>query len=95
MSELPKGYNINQAFNDIIYLGHRQRAMEEALEEWTEFITTEIFKQDVKLHKHKKTYGYFKESLKYKFKTDYEKMEGILARVNSLFDKKKKGRWLG
>ena len=81
---------LTQLRTDLMYLAKRQAALEVALEEWTEFITTEIFKQDIKLFKHKKSYNYFRESLKDKFKADYEKFESLFSTIHTYFDKKKK-----
>ena len=81
--------DLEQLRFDLMWLANRQRALEEALSEWTEFITVELFKQDIKLFKHKKSYNYFRESLKDKFKADYEKFESLFSTIHTYFDKKK------
>jgi len=74
---------------DLLWLAKRQRALEEALEEWTEFMTRELLRQGIKLEKYKTTNNYFKQSLKAKFKQDYEKFESLFSGINTLFGNKK------
>jgi len=90
---------------DLIYLAKRQKIIETAviniedallafgkdISEWTEFVNTELFKQGITIHKNKKSFEYFRSSLRETHKQNYEKMESLHSRVNSLFDKKKKG----
>lgn len=96
---------LDQVHRDLIYLAKRQRIIESAvinienalfafskdIGEWTEFMNTELFRQGITIHKNKKSFEYFRSTLRETHKQNYEKMESILARVNSLFDKKKKG----
>ena len=54
-------------------------------------MTMEIFRQYSIIHKNKKSFEYFRSTLRETHKQNYEKMESLYARVGSLFDKKKKG----
>ena len=90
--------------NDLLYLAKRQRIIEDAViniedgllaflketKEWQEFISMEIFRQSSIIHKNKKSFEYFRSTLRETHKQNYEKMESLHTRVNSLFDKKKK-----
>ena len=82
-------YTIDLALKDILYLGKRVKALEEDLQEWTEFMTTEMLKNGVRIHKNKTSFEYFRKSLNNTFKQTYEKFEGIFKR-NKIFDKKKR-----
>lgn len=100
---------LDQVYKDLIYLAKRQRIIEDAvigietalvklekdISEWTEFMNTELFRQGITIHKNKKSFEYFRSTLRETHKQNYEKMESLYKRVNSLFDKKGKGRWLG
>ena len=98
---------IEQLRADLMYLARRQRVIEDAVisiedgllaflketKEWQEFISMEIFRQYCIIHKNKKSFEYFRSTLRETHKQNYEKMESLLTRVNSLFDKKKKGAY--
>ena len=74
---------------DLMWLARRQKALEDATSEWSEFMTVELLKNGIQLHKHKISDGYFKNSLKDKFKADYEKFESLFSTIHTYFDKKK------
>ena len=82
--------SLRQLRTDVMYLAHRQRALEDAMCEWTEFMTRELLRQGIKLEKYKTTNNYFKQSLREKFKQDYEKFESLFLGVNTLFGNKKR-----
>jgi len=77
MKDTPEGYDINQAYNDVIYLGMRQAALEDAIEEWSEFITAELLKQGIRIHKNKRSFEYFKGTLNMTHKQNYERFESL------------------
>jgi len=81
--------SLEQLRTDSMYLAHRQKALEDAMCEWTEFMTQELLRQGIKLEKYKTSNYYFKQSLREKFKQDYEKFESIFSKVNTLFGNKK------
>ena len=91
MQKAPSNYTIDQAFNDIIYLGTRQRTLENCLEEWTEFITAEFFKHNIdKRHDFNR---YFKEHVRGKFKELEENNKGLTKylheKIEELYTKTK------
>ncbi len=53
MKELPEGYDLRQAFNDIMYLANRVNELEHQLSEWSEFITYETLDTKMKQMKPK------------------------------------------
>ena len=77
---------------DLMYLARRMKASEDALEEWTEFMTMELLQNGIQLHKHKTSDRYFKESLKERFKDNYEKFESLFQGIKHL-DKSKTKRY--
>ena len=90
--------------SDIIYLAKRQKIIEDAvirledafitynkdIGEWTEFVSAELFKQGIKIHRHKKSFEWFRSSLKETHKQNYEKFERLFHKIDLLYDKKKK-----
>lgn len=89
---LAKRYKI---IEDAFLLQEKNNAeLVDALQGWTQSVSTQfefMFKEFAslhnQLHKHKKSYNYFRESLKEKFKTDYEKFESLFLKVKQLFAK--------
>jgi len=82
--------NLEQLRTDLMYLAHRQRALEDAMCEWTEFMTQELLRQGIKLEKYKTSNNYFKQSLREKFKQDYEKFESLFLGIKKLFGEHKR-----
>lgn len=96
---------IDQVNRDLLYLAKRQKITEDEIvilrdvildflnetKEWREFMSTEIFRQYCIIGKNKKSFEYFRGTLRETHRQNYEKMESLYTRVNSLFDKKKKG----
>jgi len=88
---------------DIIWLAKRQKIIEDAvihledtllefnkaIAEWSEFMTTELLKQGIQIHKHKISDKYFRNSLKETHKRHYEEFESILLKIKQLFGKRK------
>ena len=72
---------------DLMYLAHRQKALEDAISEWTEFMTVELLRQGVTLHKHKRSYAFFKRSLSETHKRNFEEQESISLKIKQLFNK--------
>ena len=87
--------DIDQLKVDLIYLAKRQKVIEDSvinledallayakeISEWSEFLTKELLKQGIQVNKYKKSHGYFRESLKEKFKADYEKFEILFSAI--------------
>lgn len=82
--------SLKQLRIDLMYLARRQKALEDAICEWTEFMTRELLRQGIKLEKYKTTNNYFKQSLKEKFKQDYDKFESIFSGIKKLFGEHKR-----
>ncbi len=82
--------SIEQLRVDLMFLAKRQRSLEIAIEEWSEFITTEILRCGLSSIKDNKNLASFRGYLKDKFKEDYEKFEILFSKVNKLYDKKKR-----
>lgn len=78
--------------NDLMYLARRQKALEDDIGEWTEFMTTELLKQGIVILKDKKSLDYFKKGLQFTFKENYEKLESLFSTVNKYFDERKAKR---
>lgn len=72
---------IEQLRIDLMYLARRQKALELAIEDWTEFMASELLRQGIQINKYKKSNEYFKQSLKDKFKADYDKFEALFLKV--------------
>ena len=83
---------IEQLQVDLMYLARRMKASEEAIEAWTEFMTMELLQNGIQLHKHKTYDRYFKESLKERFKDNFEKFESLFQRIKYL-DKSRTNRY--
>lgn len=80
---------------DLLYLAKRQKVIEDAvinledalldfnkkISEWSEFMVAELLKQGIQIHKYKRSHDYFKESLKDKFKADFEKFETLFGAI--------------
>lgn len=81
--------SLKQLRTDLMYLARRQKALETAIEEWSEFMTTELLKQGIQIHKHKISDRYFKFSLQERHKEYYEKFESIFLKIKQLFSKSK------
>lgn len=80
---------LKQLRADLMYLAKRQRALEDALSEWSEFMTAELLKQGIRIHKHKISDKYFKFSLQERHKEYYEKFDSIFLKIKQLFGKQK------
>jgi len=63
---------------------------EKGLNEWTDFITTELLKQGISGYKDEKALEKFKGSLRYKFKADYDKFESLFSKVEGMRSRKGK-----
>lgn len=88
---------------DLQYLANRQKIIEdavirienallefnEATSEWSEFMTTELLRQGVRIHKNKKSFEYFRSTLSQTHKEYYEKFESLFLKVKQLFAKEK------
>lgn len=85
--------SLAQLRTDLMYLARRQKALEDAICEWTEFMTRELLRQGIKLEKYKTSNYYFKQSLKEKFKQDYEKFESLFLKIKQLFGERKAKRY--
>ncbi len=72
---------LEQLRADLMYLARRQKALEDAISEWSEFITRELLNCGIRLHKRQVGDHYFRESLKDKFKSDYEKFETLFKNI--------------
>ena len=90
---------IEQLRYDLIYLAKRQRVIEDAVirmedylietAEWTSFITTELLKQGIVIHKNKKSFVWFRSSLKETHRQTYEKFESLFKKIDILYKKRK------
>lgn len=94
---------LEQLHTDLIYLAKRQKIIEDAvirtedalitlnkdISQWTEFMSTEFFKQGITIHKNKKTFTWFRSSLKETHKQNYEKFESLFRKIDLLYQKKK------
>ncbi len=90
---------IEQLHYDLIYLAKRQRVIEDAVihmedylietAEWTSFITTELLKQGIVIHKNKKLFVWFRSSLKETHRQTYEKFESLFKKIDILYKKRK------
>ena len=83
MKELPDNYSLRQAYNDIFFLAERHVALEDAIAEWSEFLTAELLKQGVRNIKDKKGLEYFKKSLSHTHKQTFEKLETLFKIIKS------------
>lgn len=72
-----------------MYLARQQKALEDAISEWSEFMTTELLKQGIQIHKHKISDKYFKFSLQENFKKLFNDREDILLKIKQLFGQRK------
>ena len=101
MNEAPEGYDINQAYNDIIYLGARLRFFENFLEELLEAVKDDSQFQTHELFKHMTDEYVLGKALK-PYHVDKrinalgEEMDGLkihyttetIPKVNELYEKK-------
>ena len=87
----PKGREMSekQLKADILWLAKRQRALEDAISEWSEFMTAELLKNGIRIHKHQTSDRYFKHSLQENFKKFFDGREDILLKIKQLFGKHK------
>ncbi len=58
-----------------------------ATSEWSEFLTAELLKQGIRIHKDRLSLGYFKRSLSATHKRTFDDMETLTAKVKGLFKK--------
>ena len=72
---------IEQLRVDLMYLAHRQRALEDLICEWSTFVSAELIRSHLNLIKYKKSIKYFQENLKQTHKQNYEKFESIFAKL--------------
>jgi len=89
MRELSEGYDLKQAFNDILALAYTVREINTALSEWTEFMNTEMLRDMARNHKDRRSQAYFKKHLTDSFKGIYDKFEDVYGKFNTYFEKKK------
>lgn len=83
--------SLKQLRADLMFLARRQRALELAFKEWSEFITIEILRCSQSSYKDNKNLASFRGYLKDKFKEDYEKFETLFSKVNKLYGGKRPG----
>ena len=83
---------VEQLRADLIYLARRQRAIEDELTEWSDYLTQEILRQALDTIKDREGLGKFKGYLSQKFKSDYDKLEGLFSKVNLILGKKAKDK---
>ena len=90
---------LEQLRYDLIYLAKRQLIIEDAViraedclvetAEWTSFITAELLKQGITIHKNKKSFVWFRSSLKETHRQTYEKFETLFKKIDILYKKRK------
>ena len=79
---------LKQLRADLMYIAHRQRALENAISEWSEFMTSELLKQGIRISKHQISDRYFRSTLRETHKQHYEKFESIFLKIKQLFGKR-------
>lgn len=81
--------SLKQLRTDLMYVAERQKALEDSISEWSEFMTAELLKQGIRIHKHQISNRYFRSSLKETHKQHYEKFESLFLKIKQLFGKQK------
>ena len=95
---------LTQLETDLLYLAKRQKIIEDAvcrieyalqefnqsIAEWSEFMTIELLKQGIVIHKNKTSFEYFRNSLKDTHKEHYEKFESLFLKIKQLFGERKR-----
>ncbi len=101
----PESKTIKQLQTDLIYLAKRSKILEGAIirledallayakesSEWSEFLNKEMFRQFCIIHKNKKSFVWFRSSLKETHRQTYEKFESLFHKIDLLYKKKNRG----
>lgn len=96
-----------QLQTDITYLAKRHKIIEdgvirledallayaEEVNEWSEFLTKEMLRQGVSIHKNKRSFEYFRSTLNQTHKQNYEKFESVFLKIKQLFGERKNNRY--